>query len=77
MEQVEWLIKSNGQGDSLLYEKICTEVRQSAHAKGAVVIVIDGVDGSAVYAQGSETMKLILPEMLEALARDLRGHGAQ
>lgn len=58
-----------------IYDDLCTYVRKTANAKVAIVIVIDGSDGSGMSCQvGAEALGLpiSLPDILEQVARDIR-----
>jgi hypothetical protein len=55
------------------YDDLCTYVREQTQASAVVVIVVDGKKGSGFSVQAHAPMTLVLPEMLEQIARDLRG----
>ena len=55
------------------YDNLCTLVRKRAKAKAALVIVVDGEKGHGFSAQGDLQTLLGVPDMLEYVARQLRG----
>jgi hypothetical protein len=55
------------------YDKLCTLVRDTAVAEGAIVIVINGLLGSGFSVQTTHTGLINkLPAMLEQMAADIR-----
>lgn len=54
------------------YDAQCTQVREAVHARGVLVIVIDGTQGSGFSAQGDAETLVSVPEVLEAVAADIR-----
>ena len=54
------------------YDAECTQVRESAGAAGAIVIVIGGKHGHGFSAQADYPTMAKLPELLETLARQIR-----
>lgn len=54
------------------YDELCTKVRLSADADGAIVIVLNGHDGSGFSCQLDRKGLLMLPDILEELARTIR-----
>jgi hypothetical protein len=55
-----------------IYDSLCTYVRGAAHAKGAIVIIIDGDLGSGFSAQLPPLESLQIPDILERMARQIR-----
>ena len=53
------------------YDALCTYVKESAKAEGAVVIVIHGTNGSGFSMQGQFETTLALPHMLRMVADDI------
>jgi len=53
------------------YDRLCTIVREEAGAAGALVLVIDGEKGSGFSVQADLETQLRLPDLLEALARQI------
>jgi hypothetical protein len=60
-----------------IYDDLCTEVREKAHADGAIVIVINGVRGNGFSCQASLETTVQLPDLLEDIARQMRASFAQ
>lgn len=56
-----------------MYDDLCTEVRESANAEGAIVIVVNGDVGSGFSMQMPEHMKGVVAGVLEHVAEQLRG----
>jgi len=54
------------------YDDLCTKVREEAQAVGAVVIVLNGNCGSGFSVQGPPELSIMLPELLESLASEIR-----
>jgi hypothetical protein len=58
------------------YDDLCTYVRRQAKADGAVVIVLNGNKGHGFSVQADLMSTVLLPELLETLAADIRkSHG--
>jgi len=58
------------------YDDLCTRVREEAKADAAIVIVINGANGSGFSVQTDNPLLLAkLPELLEHMARELRVDG--
>lgn len=57
------------------YDTLCTLVRKKAKAQAAIVIVIEGRNGSGFSVQAELTdlaVMLRLPDLLESVAADIR-----
>jgi hypothetical protein len=54
------------------YDDLCTEVRNKTKARGAIVIIIDGEHGSGFSCQADLMVTLMLPEILEDMAKQIR-----
>ena len=55
------------------YDDLCTLVRESANAAGAIIIVLAGDQGSGFSVQTTDIeSQLRLPELLESMARQIR-----
>ena len=54
------------------YDELCTTVREEANADVAIVIVIGGEKGFGFSCQADLPTTLRLPDILEALAREIR-----
>lgn len=54
------------------YDPECSVARESAHAAGAMLIIIGGDRGSGFAVQVTPDLLIVLPEMLEAMAADIR-----
>jgi hypothetical protein len=54
------------------YDDLCTLVRDKSNATGAIIIVIDGAQGSGFSCQCTTGVLSKLPELLESLARQIR-----
>jgi hypothetical protein len=54
------------------YDDLCTQVRESAQAKGAIVIVLDGERGSGFSVQADLASTLRLPDLLDIISRQIR-----
>ena len=54
------------------YDDLCTEVREKAKARGAILIVFSGDKGSGFSCQADVDITLVLPEILENLAKQIR-----
>jgi hypothetical protein len=60
---------ANGAGK---YDDLCTHVRATASALGAIVIVVDGNKGSGFSVQMHEDDLTRIPNILEMMARTIR-----
>jgi hypothetical protein len=54
------------------YDELCTYVRETAQAEGAIVIVFGGNRGSGFSCQADLPTTLALPDMLDEIARQIR-----
>jgi hypothetical protein len=54
------------------YDDVCTHVRESTKAAGAIVIVIDGELGHGFSCQADIMTTLALPDILESMAASIR-----
>lgn len=54
------------------YDALCTEVRETSEAEGAIVIVLDGKFGSGFSVQADAGTLAKLPDMLETIAKQIR-----
>jgi hypothetical protein len=54
------------------YDDLCTLVRTRTLARGAIVIVLDGVKGSGFSVQADEEITRHLPELLEEMIPQIR-----
>jgi len=54
------------------YDSLCTKVREEAKARGVIVIVIEGKEGSGFSCQTDLITLDKLPDMLESIAAQLR-----
>jgi hypothetical protein len=54
------------------YGRLCTLVRERAHAWGAVVIVFSGNEGDGFSVQAPADLIVQLPDILEFMAREIR-----
>jgi enoyl-CoA hydratase/carnithine racemase len=54
------------------YDDLATTVREQAHADGVVVIVIGGDKGNSFCVQADLPTTLLLPDLLENLAKQIR-----
>ena len=57
------------------YDDLCTHVRETANAEGAVVIVVHGILGSGFSFQGGIEAMVTLPDMLRKVADDIEKGG--
>ena len=57
------------------YDDLCTEVRKKAKAQGALVIILGGERGHGFSCQAPLPMTMMLPDMLEDIARQIRAGG--
>lgn len=54
------------------YDTLCTTVREEAQAEGAVVIILNGKQGSGFSCQATPEATAQLPDMLEFMAKQIR-----
>lgn len=54
------------------YDELCTQVRARANADGVLLIVFNGSNGSGFSAQADIETTLRIPEILEAVAAQIR-----
>jgi len=54
------------------YDDICTMAREQAKADGAIVIIINGERGMGFSCQGNAETLMMLPSLLESVARQIR-----
>jgi hypothetical protein len=54
------------------YDDLCTEVREKARARGAIVIVIEGDKGDGFSCQADLLVTVRLPDLLESMAKQIR-----
>lgn len=54
------------------YDDLCTYVREQAKADGALVIIINGERGIGFSCQADGPTTLMLPDLLESVARQIR-----
>lgn len=54
------------------YDVLTTMVREGAKARGVVVIVVEGVQGSGFSIQAEPEVVATLPELLELMAKEIR-----
>ncbi len=54
------------------YDAVCSAVREETKAAGVIVIVIDGERGSGFSCQTDASTLARLPELLEAMAAQMR-----
>lgn len=57
------------------YDDLCTTVRKKAKARGAIVIVLGGNKGNGFSCQADLASTLMLPDLLETLAKQIRERG--
>jgi hypothetical protein len=57
------------------YDALCTEVREKAKAQGVLLIVLHGTFGSGFSCQADLETTLMLPDLLEQVAADIRREG--
>lgn len=55
------------------YDGWCTRVREAVHARGVVLLIFHGDDGSGFSCQADAAITNRLPEILEETARKIRG----
>ena len=55
-----------------IYDNLCTTVRLTTQARGVIVIIIDGSQGSGFSAQLAPELQAGLPDVLEATAQQMR-----
>lgn len=54
------------------YDDLCTEARTQAEGSAAILIVFEGKHGSGFSVQAPLPLVMKIPDLLEALARDIR-----
>lgn len=54
------------------YNELCTYVREHSHAEAAAVIIINGDHGAGFSVQAPIRAQLVLSDMLELVARQIR-----
>lgn len=54
------------------YDDLCTRVREEAEADGALVIILGGEHGNGFSCQADLRSQLMLPNLLENVARQMR-----
>ena len=54
------------------YDELCSLVRDRAKARGVIVLVLDGENGSGFSAQTDGPTLLAIPDMLESMAAQIR-----
>ena len=54
------------------YDDLCSHVRAEAKARGVAVIVLGGVHGNGFSMQANAVDTLMLPELLEFMASEIR-----
>lgn len=54
------------------YDDLCTYVRKQALAVGAIVIVVDGKQGSGFSVQGPVELQADLPTILQVVADEIK-----
>lgn len=54
------------------YDDECTRLRESTEAQGVIVIVIGGKLGSGLSMQAGRHTTLMLPDILEHIAAEIR-----
>lgn len=59
------------------YDDLCTMVREKSKARGAIVIVFHGDKGSGFSCQADAMATLLLPELLEHMAKQIRESGGE
>ncbi len=57
------------------YDDLCTYVRITSRARGALLILIDGADGTGFSCQADPSITMSLPEILEEVAAQIRRDG--
>lgn len=55
-----------------VYDPFATYVRTQTHARGVVIIVMDGDHGNGVAVQATPDIAALLPDLLEFAARTIR-----
>jgi hypothetical protein len=55
-----------------LFDTACNQIRDATGARCAVVIVMDGVEGSGYSIVGPLEAQVLLPDILEQIANSLR-----
>ena len=54
------------------YDDLCSHVRAEAKARGVAVIVLGGDKGNGFSVQGDAVDTLMLPDLLEVMAAEIR-----
>jgi hypothetical protein len=54
------------------YDDLCTHAREQAAADAAILIIVGGKQGPGFCVQASPAAAFSLPDLLEALARQIR-----
>lgn len=54
------------------YDDLCTYVREKTQASGVLVVVINGNKGEGFSCQADLKTMLIVPDILETIAKQLR-----
>jgi len=62
-------MKLNGPGK---YDMQCTAVRETTSAKGVILMVIDGDQGTGFSVQVAPVLLATLPDVLEMVAKQIR-----
>jgi hypothetical protein len=57
------------------YDDLCTLVRESAQARGAIVMIFDGNQGGGFSVQADLEITLGLPDILRKLAKEIEASG--
>jgi hypothetical protein len=53
------------------YDKLCTLVRERAHANGAIVIVLEAPEGPGFSVQAPPELTMLLPAILRTIADEI------
>lgn len=59
------------------YDDACTVVRESLRAKGAIIVVLDGVQGNGFSAQLTEPDMKAMPGILRDIAKEIEAGAKQ
>jgi hypothetical protein len=57
------------------YDDLCTDVREKAKAEGVLLIILGGEKGPGFACQASPEITLVLPDILEDVAAQIRRDG--
>jgi hypothetical protein len=57
------------------YDDLCTEIRERTKASGVLLIVIGGTKGQGFACQADLITTVMLPQLLESVAADIRRDG--